>query len=127
MWDRVSGYVREHRRRIAGALLVIFVLGIALDLARTVPRETQLAFDLGTDHDDVRSIELAYTCGDEAVEHARHRYPRGAPARLTDALDLVPGRYQVRLDVAYADGHVRTHEGQFEAPAEGVVVVSWRE
>jgi hypothetical protein len=125
VWDRVSSYVKENRRRIAGALLVFFVLGIALDLSQTVPRETQLAFDLGADHDDVRSVELAYTCGEEAVEHARHRYPTGAPARLSDALDLVPGHYEVRMDVTYADGRLRTREGQFDAPAEGVVVVSW--
>jgi hypothetical protein len=127
VWDRFSSYVQEHRRRIAAALLVFFVLGVALDLAHTVPRETRLAFDLGPDHGQVRSVALAYSCGDEAVEQARRRYPEGAPARVSDTLDLVPGRYEVRLDVEYADGHVATRQGQFDAPAEGVVVVSWQD
>lgn len=125
MWERVSSYLREHRRRIAGFALVLFVLTVALDLSHTVPHETQLAFDLGADHDDVRSIALAYTHGEEAVEQARHRYPAGAPSRVSDTLDLVPGRYEVRLDLVYADGHTRSREGQFDAPGEGVVVVSW--
>lgn len=125
MWERVSGFFADNRRRIAGAVLVVFVLVVAIDLSRTVPRETRLAFDLGPDHDDVRAIELAYTCGDEAVEQARHRYPDGAPARLTDTLDLVPGRYEVRVDLVFVDGHVLTHEGHFVAPADGLVVVQW--
>ena len=125
MWDRVSALLERHRRRIAGLVLVLFVLGVALDLSRTVPRQTELAYDLGADHYDVRSVELAYTHGEEAVEQSRHRYPDGAPARLTDALDLVPGRYEVRVDLSYQDGHVVTHEGRFEAPAEGTVVVQW--
>lgn len=125
MWERVSAALRENRRRIAGLLLGVFVLAVALDLSRTVPRETRLSFDLGGDHDAIRSIDLAYTCGDEAVEQARHRYPEGAPAHLSDALDLVPGHYEVRLDAVYADGHIRTREGQFDAPAEGLVVVQW--
>lgn len=125
MWDRFSSFVGRHRRRIAAGLLVVFVLIVALDLSGTVPRETRLAYDLGPAHDEVRSIELAYTCGEEAVEHARRRYPDGAPARVSDALDLVPGRYEVRLDIGYVDGHVETRQGQFEAPADGLVVVSW--
>lgn len=126
MWERVSSALTENRRRIAGLVLVAFVVLVAVDLSRTVPRETRLRFDLGADHDDVRSVDLAYTCGDEAVEQAMHRYPQGAPSRLSDTLDLVPGRYEVRLDVVYADGHATVREGQFEAPAEGIVVVQWR-
>ena len=125
MWERVSVVLKEHRRRIAGMALVVFVLVVALDLSHTVPRETRLAFDLGPDHDAVRSVELAYTHGDESVELARHRYPSGAPSRVTDTLDLVPGRYEVRMDLSYDDGHVTVHEGQFEAPSEGVIVVQW--
>ena len=126
MWERVSSYLQQHRRRIAAFVLVLFVLTVAVDLSRTVPRETQLAFDLGTGHGDIRSIAMFYTHGEEAVEQARHRYPDGAPSRVTDALDLVPGRYEVRLDLVYADGHVAAREGQFDAPGEGVVVVSWQ-
>ncbi len=125
MWDRVSVLVEQHRRRIAGVVLVLFVLGVALDLSHTVPRQTQLAYDLGADHRDVRMVELAYTHGEEAVEQARHRYSDGAPARLTDEIDLVPGRYEVRVDLSYEDGHVVTHEGRFEAPGQGTVVVQW--
>ncbi len=125
MWERVSSVLRENRRRIAGFVLVLFVLTVALDLSRTVPRETRLAFELGAAHGDVRSVELAYTHGDEPVEAARLRYPEGAPARLVDSLDLVPGHYEVRLDAAYADGRIESHEGQFDAPAEGLVVVQW--
>jgi hypothetical protein len=125
VWERVSSVLRENRRRIAAVVLVVFVLVVGLDLAHTVPRETHLALDLGEGHDLVRSFELSYTCGDESVEQARHRTPDGAPARVSDSLDLVPGHYEVRLDLVYADGHIRTREGQFDVPAEGVVVVQW--
>lgn len=125
MWDRLSRFVEQYRRRIAGFLLVFFVLGVGLDLSRTVPREARLAFELGPRHDAVRAITLDYAFGDEDVEHARHRYPDGAPARVSDTLDLVPGRYDVTLELEYADGHVERRDAQFEAPTEGVVVVSW--
>jgi hypothetical protein len=125
VWERVSAAFRENRRRIAALVLAAFVLVVVIDLSRTVPRETRLSFDLGEGHDAIRSIELAYTCGDEAVEQARHRYPDGAPAHLSDALDLVPGHYEVRLDAVYADGRIRTREGEFDAPGEGLVVVQW--
>lgn len=124
MWERWSSILRDNRRRIAGFVLVLFVLVVVTDLSRTVPRETQLAFDLES-HADVREVELTYTVGDEAVEHARHRYPDGAPSRLRDTLDLVPGRYRVRVDLTYEDGHLVTHQGQFDAPSEGLVVVQW--
>lgn len=127
MWERVSSFVERHRRRLAGLVLVAFVLGVALDLSHTAPRATHLVLELGEGHDEVRAVELDYSVGDEAVEHARHRYPGGAPARIHDELDLVPGRYTLRLDATYADGHRSHREGEFDAPGEGDVVVSWRQ
>ena len=126
MWDRVSNYARANRMRIASAVLAVFVLGVLIDLSSTVPRATQVAYDLGDDHARVRTIALSYTFGDESVREARRHYPQGAPERIRDTVDLVPGRYGVRLDLSDLDGHVITREGEFDAPGEGVVVVHLR-
>lgn len=131
MWDRVSStaffrYVQANRARIASALLAVFVLGVLIDLSSTLPRATSLAYDLGEDHARVRTVALSYTFGDESVREARRHYPEGAPSRIGDTVDLVPGRYRVRLDLSDLDGHVAIREGEFDAPGEGVVVVHLR-
>jgi hypothetical protein len=125
VWERVSIFLRDHRRRIAAVVLLVFVVVVGLDLSQTVPRETHLALDLGGDHAEVRSIALSYTSGDELALEARRRYPDGAPDRLRESLDLMPGHYDVRMHLVYADGRIRTREGQFDVPAEGIVVVQW--
>ncbi|MFO0686278.1 MAG: hypothetical protein U0234_29715 [Sandaracinus sp.] len=127
MWATLTTFVETHRRRIATAVLVLFVLVVGLDLAHTVPRETHLAIELGAHHREVRAIELSYVAEEQAALTARRRFPDGAPSRIEDTLDLVPGRYEVRMDLAYEDGHAETREGSFEAPGEGVVVVSMHE
>ena len=127
MYERVSAWVLANRRRIAGALAIVFVFVLAIDLSGTVPRPTVLAFDLGAGHEAVRTVELTYTAGDdELVEHARHRYAEGAPERITDELDLLPGAYDVRIDLEYGDGRREARQGHFDAPGEGLVVVSCR-
>ncbi len=127
MWAALTTFVETHRRRIASAVLVIFVLVVGLDLAHTVPRETHLALELGAGHRDVRAIEMSYVAGEQAALTARRRFPEGAPARIEDTVDLVPGRYEVRMDLTYEDGHAESREGAFEAPGDGVVVVSLHE
>lgn len=124
MWAALTTFVETHRRRIASAVLVLFVLVVGLDLAHTVPRETHLAIEMGSGRHDVRAIELSYVAGEQAALTARRRFPDGAPARLEDTVDLVPGHYEVHVDLSYEDGHVETREGSFEAPGEGTVVVS---
>lgn len=125
MWERVSTFVRSHRRRIAGLVLVLFVLVLVVDLSGTVPRETQLSLDLGEDHDDVRELVIEYSEEGELVHYATRRFADGAPRRLSDHVDLLPGHYAVRLGITYEDGHDAEREGEFDAPADGTVVVSW--
>jgi hypothetical protein len=106
---------------------VVFVLVVVLDLAHTVPHETALALDLGATHDDVRDLVVRYTGDGQLAREAHRHYPSGAPSRVTDTIDLVPGPYVVELELDFADGHVEHREGRFDAPGEGLVVVSWRD
>jgi len=123
VWERVSSWVRERRRRIASAVLAVFVLIVIIDLANTAPRASELAFDLGAGHASIREVTLSYVHGDEAVREARRRFADGAPSRLTDTLDLVPGHYSVHLALTDRDGRVTTRAGEFDAPSDGLVVV----
>ena len=128
MRDRLEALFAQHRKRLAGLALAIFVAVVALDIGSTVPRATSLLLEVGDDHARVREVEITYVEGESdgpVVRRARRRYEEGAPSRITDGIDLVPGTYRVQLALTRADGTTDRREGRFEAPGEGAIAVSW--
>lgn len=128
MKERLTALFAQHRKRLAGLTLAIFVVVVALDIGSTVPRATSLMLDVGDDHAHVREVEITYVEGDvdgPVVRSARRRYEEGAPSRIADGIDLVPGTYRVQLALTRDDGTTERREGRFEAPGEGAIAVSW--
>jgi hypothetical protein len=127
--DRIAAFLARHRKRLAGLTLVIFVLVVALDIGHVVPRATTLMLDIGDDHAQYREVEITYVEGESdgpVVRSARRHYEDGAPSRITDGIDLVPGTYRVQLVLTREDGTIERREGRFEAPGEGAIAVSLR-
>ncbi len=128
MKERLSALLAQHRKRIAGLVLALFVVIVAVDIGGTVPRATSLQLAVGDEHAHVREVEITYTeSGPDGpvVRSARRRYPEGAPSRISDSIDLVPGRYRVQLTLTRDDGTTTRRDGRFEAPGEGAIAVSW--
>ena len=128
MKDRLYALFVQHRKRLAALSLVIFVLVVALDIGSTVPRATSLQLELGDAHAEYREVEITYVEGETegpVVRSARRRYEDGAPSRIADTIDLVPGIHRVQLVLVREDGSSERREGRFEAPGEGAIAVSW--
>jgi hypothetical protein len=126
--ERLARLFAQHRKRLAGLVLAIFVVIVAIEIGTAVPRATTLLLDVGDDHAHVREVEITYTEGAHegpTVRSARRRYDDGAPSRITDTIDLVPGPYRVELVLGRDDGTTDVREGRFEAPGEGAIAVSW--
>jgi hypothetical protein len=126
--ERLTLLFAKHRKRLAGLVLAIFVAVVAIDVGSNVPRATSLALDVGDDHAHVREVEITYVEGEHegpVVRTARRRYEEGAPSRISDAIDLVPGVYRVQLTLTRDDGTTERREGRFVAPGEGTIAVSW--
>lgn len=128
MKERLAQLFARHRKRLAGLVLAIFVAVVALEIGTAVPRTTTLHLDVGDEHAQVREVEITYVEGAEdgpIVRTARRRYEDGAPSRIEDRIDLVPGDYRVELALVLADGRTELRQGRFEAPGEGAIAVSW--
>ena len=128
MKERLVALFAQHRKRLSGLLLAAFVVVVALTVGNAVPRATSLRLELGDDHASVREVEITYIEGDAEgpiVRSARRRYDDGAPSRITDSIDLVPGPYRVELGLTRDDGTTEHRAGRFDAPGEGAIAVSW--
>jgi hypothetical protein len=126
--ERLAQLFARHRKRLAGLVLAVFVAIVAIEIGSAVPRATTILLDVGDDHAHVREVEITYVEGTDdgpMVRTSRRHYEEGAPSRITDSIDLVPGIYLVELSLVRDDGSTSIREGRFEAPGDGAIAVSW--
>jgi hypothetical protein len=105
-------------------VLVLFVLVVALDLSSAVPHATRLRLVLDAPpdtHFDSATITLSRE--GEVVVRSRRYDAAGLSASLDDEHDLLAGHYEVHVDLRSNDAPPVTREGEFDAPADGLVIV----
>lgn len=113
----------EKRSKAAPFVLVIGALVVGGQLCDEVPRDVELNYLLGPDHDQIVGLELSYAQGEEHFANAEFSWPDGAPPRLHHVVELPPGTYRVRADLRDRSDRSRTVEERFEVPADGIVNV----
>jgi hypothetical protein len=113
----------EKRAKVAPLVLVIGALVVGANLFDEVPRDVELNYLLGPDHDEIVGLGLSYAQGQEHFANAEFSWPEGAPPRLHHEVELPPGRYRVRAELRDRSDRTRTIERRFEVPADGIVTV----
>jgi hypothetical protein len=104
-------------------VLALFVIIVALDLSQAVPRETRLSLQLAHDDAHFTTATITYTADGELVVHSRQHREGGLPSHIDERRDLSPGHYRVEVELSDDTGGSASREGEFDAPADGLVVV----
>jgi hypothetical protein len=109
------------------AALVVALSGAALvgrSLSGAAPRDTRVSVGLA-DHREgaarAERVSVSFAQGGEVVQRVEQRFGQGAtvPARWSRALSLVPGRYDVRVEVVSGRG-LLVRDEPVEVSADGV-------
>jgi len=74
---------------------------------------------LGTDHDQVTDLRMAYVQDGQVYHGAHFSYPAGAPSRVHHRVDLATGRYTLECDVMRRDGTQQHVTRGLSVPVEG--------
>jgi hypothetical protein len=111
----------EKRSKAAPFVLVVGALVVGGNLFDEIPRDVELNYALGPDHDEIVGLELSYAQGQEPIANAVFSWPEGAPPRLHHVVELPPGTYRVRVDLRDRSDQTRTVEERFDVPADGIV------
>lgn len=132
----VLAWLTQHRRRLAPLVLVGGVLLVAGPLTDAAPRATSIRLKLA-EPQRIRLVTLSVLDAGEPVLGLRLAYAQGAPERILEELELVPGHYELRVDVTRApqrdgapgasreaapDALTATSVRALDVPAEGVVL-----
>jgi hypothetical protein len=111
----------EQRRKVAPAVLLIGAVVVGTQLFDEVPRDVELNYALGPDHDEIVGLTLSYEQSGEEVSVADFSWPNGAPPRLHHEVELAPGTYRVRAELRDREHRMRSVEKRFDVPADGIV------
>ena len=111
--------IRTHRRRLSQIVLVVVVVAIGLQFHSALPQETSVNVVLGTDHDQVTDLRMAYVQDGQVYHGAHFRYPAGAPSRVHHRVDLATGKYTLECDVMRRDGTQQHVTRGLSVPVEG--------
>lgn len=120
----LSAFFVRHRRRVFFVLLVGVALGAWSDLSARFPREMEVEFALGNDHQQVAELRVAYLRGNEEFAGASFAFPTGAPERVRHRVKLPAGKFELRCELRTQNGASRLIQRPLQSPAEGVVRVA---
>jgi hypothetical protein len=113
------------RRRVAGTIFVIAVLGAGLYfLFRGAPVSRTLSYDLGPDHAQVVRFEARITLEGALVRQVVWHFAAGeAPRRVSHSVTLPAEEMTLTLTVEAADGEVRVETRAFDGAEPGDIVI----
>jgi len=117
---------KANRKRLAPLVAAVAIAVIAGTLVQSWPREVELRFALGADHQQLREARIAYTLEGEEVKGVSFREPNGFGPAIRHRLELVPGRYDVEATLS-GEGIARHVVRALEVPADGLVRMSFEE
>jgi hypothetical protein len=115
-------WLQTHRRRLGAALLALGAGGLVVQGLRTVPQDAVVAVALA-DPASVREVRLGWSQDGDEVGFVRLGYDSGAPRRIEQRTSLVPGVYELRVEVRRADGRREALVRHLEVPTEGTALV----
>lgn len=109
-----------NRKLLARLVLVAGVALVGAHLFATMPRQVDIRYRVGADHDGVTDARFAYTSGGEEMEGVAFHYAYGAPAVVRHQVRLPPGDYGVVASLS-GPGVDRSVKAKLEVPADGIV------
>lgn len=112
----------RHRRRVAPLVILVGLAVVGSTVFDAAPRETEIRYDLGPDHERVVEARIVYVKDGEEVKGARFTWPDGAPPSLRHTVELPAGRYEIRADLI-EPGRQRRIVRALRVPADGLVRV----
>ena len=111
----------EHRQRLARLLFAGGLLAVAFQLGPHLPRETEVEFELGAEHQQVVELRVGFEREGEEMHGIKLGFPSGAPATVRHSLNLPAGEYVVLCELRARGGASRQFTRRLVAPADGVV------
>jgi hypothetical protein len=118
---RLLKWFSEHRQRAARLLFVGGLLVVALQLGPHFPRETDVEFELGSEHQEVVELRVGFELEGEEMHGIKLGFPGGAPATVRHTLSLPAGEYVLLCELRAKDGASRQFTRRLVTPADGVV------
>lgn len=118
---RLAALISRHRHRVARLLFFVGLLAVAWQLLPNVPRDTDLEFALGSGHQRVVELRVAFERDGEELHGVRFDFPDGAPRTVRHTLRLPSGDYVVRCELRERGGDSHELRRTLKTPAEGVV------
>lgn len=116
----VKGFLKTHRRRIARLIAIVAIAVLGSHFFSTIPRDVELRYDLGPDHDRWTAVEVSYQMDGGEVAGVRWLHRRGAPRSIRHTVSLAPGRYEV-VAILSAGSRRQTVERAIQVPADSVI------
>jgi len=110
----------KYRKRLAPFVILVGLVVVGGTVFDASPRETEIRYDLGPGHGEVREARIVYVTEGEEVKGVRFQWDDGAPPSLRHTVELSPGRYDIRADVV-GRGGPRSIRRALRVPADGVV------
>lgn len=110
----------KHRKRLAPFVILVGLVVVGSTVFDASPRETEIRYDLGPQHETVREARIVYFTEGQEVKGVRFHWDRGAPPSLRHTVELSPGRYDIQVDLMEAEGH-RSVRRALRVPADGLV------
>jgi hypothetical protein len=118
---RLLKWFSEHRQRVGRLLFVAGLCAVGLQVGPHLPRQTDLEFALGEQHQRVVELRVGFERAGEEMHGIRLGFPDGAPATVRHRLSLPAGEYVVVCELRDRSGASRLFQRTFSAPADGVV------
>jgi len=112
----------RNRQRIARILLVASLIYGVIQVWPSVPRSTDVRFDLGAKHREVVELRVGFSQADEELKGVVLRFPEGAPQTVRHEVMLPPGRYDVSV-ICRRASRIGSVERVIDLPSESVVRV----
>ena len=124
MTDRLHRLFRDlwgRRRLVAPIVLGAAVLVVGSQIAGAMTHDTDVDFDLGTDHADVTEARVGYVLDGEEMHGAVLTWAAGAPEHVRHQVSLPGGRYDVEIELRGAAGTIRWEHRAMTVPADARV------
>jgi hypothetical protein len=102
-------------------VLTVLVLVVVVELWPSVPRDTDLEFQLGPGHGRIAELRIAYMQRGEELHGVSLRFDDGAPESVRHTVSLPSGDYELRCELRDDRGTSRTLVRSLTTPVEGLV------
>lgn len=126
MVEWVRGFI-NNRRAISRVVLLCAVLFLGLRIWPSLPHETDIAFDLGSDHEEIVELRIDYLYEGEAHYGTILHYPSGAPSVVRHRVDLPYGVYRIVIQARHRSGRTKTFVRSLRVPADTVARINAKE